>query len=73
MLRWSHIDHPSDGAIDLSLTHTRSYDAEGGQAGYGRYLSAIVGFTASGPTRMNTCSGRFIFVHTPDGISRGVT
>ncbi|MEM1237684.1 MAG: malonic semialdehyde reductase [Pseudomonadota bacterium] len=60
----------SDDAIDLILRDARSHYAWKDQPVDRETLEAIYEITASGPTSMNTCPARFIFVTSDEGKER---
>ena len=59
-----------DGAIDLILREARSHYAWRDLPVSDDLLRAIYDITASGPTSMNSCPARFIFVTTDAGKER---
>lgn len=56
------IPHLSNPAIDLILRDARSHYAWQDKPVAREFLEALYDITASGPTSMNTCPARFIFV-----------
>ena len=58
------------GAIDLILQEARSHYAWQDKPVPTELLHKIYDITASGPTSMNTCPARFVFVTTPEGKDR---
>ncbi|WP_420862506.1 malonic semialdehyde reductase [Algirhabdus cladophorae] len=64
------IDQLSDDAIDLVLADARSHYAWTDKPISDSVLHALYEITASGPTSMNTCPARFVFVKTPEGKDR---
>ncbi len=65
--RKSHLDVDS---IDLILADARSHYAWQDKAVPDAVLRALYDITAAGPTSMNTCPARFIFVTSPEGKAR---
>lgn len=59
-----------DGAIDLILRDARSHYAWQDRPVPDELLHTIYEITASGPTSMNSCPARFIFVTSPEGKAR---
>ena len=60
----------SDDAIDLILREARSHYAWTEKPVPRETLEAIYEIMASGPTSMNTCPARVVFVTTPEGKER---
>lgn len=59
-----------DAAIDVILTGARSHYAWQDKPVPEALLHRLYEITASGPTSMNTCPARFIFVTSPEGKAR---
>lgn len=59
-----------DASIDLILRDARSHYAWQDRPVPDEILREIYDITASGPTSMNCCPSRFIFVTSPEGKSR---
>ncbi len=59
-----------DAAIDVILTGARSHYAWQDKPVPEALLHRLYDITASGPTSMNTCPARFIFVTSPEGKAR---
>lgn len=59
-----------DGAIDLILRDARSHYAWQDRPVADELLHRIYEITASGPTSMNSCPARFVFVTSPEGKAR---
>lgn len=59
----------ADG-LDLILTNARSHYAWTDRPVSDDLLHRLHEITASGPTSMNTCPARFVFVRTPEGKER---
>lgn len=59
-----------DAAIDVILTGARSHYAWQDKPVSEELLHSLYEITASGPTSMNTCPARFIFVTSPEGKAR---
>jgi 3-hydroxypropanoate dehydrogenase len=59
-----------EAAIDVILTGARSHYAWQNKPVSGELLQRLYEITASGPTSMNTCPARFIFVTSPEGKAR---
>jgi 3-hydroxypropanoate dehydrogenase len=64
------IDHLGDDAIDLILRQARSHYAWTDKPVPREMLEVIYEITAAGPTSMNTCPARFIFVTSDAGKDR---
>lgn len=56
-----------DAAIDLILTNARSHYAWSDKPVEQATLRRIYDITAQGPTSMNSCPARFVFVTSPEG------
>jgi len=59
-----------DKAIDVILRDARSHYAWSDRQISDETLRTLYEITAAGPTSMNTCPARFIFVNTPQGKER---
>ena len=59
-----------DNAIDVILTDARSHYAWQDKPVELDVLNRLYDITAAGPTSMNTCPARFIFVTSPEGKER---
>jgi len=59
-----------DASIDLILRDARSHYAWQDRSVSNELLHAIYDITISGPTSMNTCPARFVFVRSPEGKER---
>ncbi len=59
-----------DDAIDLILRRARSHYAWTDKPVPRALLEEIVAITSAGPTSMNSCPARFVFVDTPEGKAR---
>ena len=59
-----------DASIDLILRDARSHYAWQDRPVSNELLQAIYDVTISGPTSMNTCPARFVFVRSPEGKER---
>lgn len=59
-----------DDSIDVILRGARSHYAWSDRPVPKEVLGAIYEITASGPTSMNSCPARFVFVTSPDGKDR---
>lgn len=59
-----------DGAIDLILRDARSHYAWQGKPVADELLHTIYEITANGPTSMNCCPARFVFVTSKEGKER---
>ncbi|MEM7291181.1 MAG: malonic semialdehyde reductase [Pseudomonadota bacterium] len=59
-----------DGAIDLILREARSHYAWSDKPISNETLHALYEITAAGPTSMNTCPARFVFVTSKAGKER---
>jgi len=59
-----------DDSIDLILRDARSHYAWKDQAISRETLETLYAITAAGPTSMNTCPARFVFVTSAEGKSR---
>jgi len=66
----SRIDHLSPDAIDLILRDARSHYAWTDKPISDEIIQELYEITASGPTSMNTCPARFIFVRSAEGKER---
>ncbi len=64
------IDHLDDNGIDLILRDARSHYAWTDRPIADETLHALHEITSTGPTSMNTCPARFIFVRSPAGKDR---
>ena len=62
-----------DDAIDLILRGARSHYAWTDRPVPRELLEAIYEITSAGPTSMNCCPARFVFVTTPEGKARLAT
>lgn len=65
--RCSHLD---DNAIDVILTDARSHYAWSDRPVSRETLETLYGITANGPTSMNGCPARFVFVTSGIGKAR---
>lgn len=59
-----------DASIDLILRNARSHYAWTDRPVSDEMLRDIYDITINGPTSMNTCPARFVFVKTPEGKAR---
>lgn len=59
-----------DDSIDLILRDARSHYAWSDKAVSDELLKELYEITIAGPTSMNTCPARFVFVKTPEGKER---
>jgi 3-hydroxypropanoate dehydrogenase len=66
----SRVGRLDQSAIDLILTEARSHYAWKKKPIPPEVLHEIYNITASGPTSMNSCPARFVFVTSPDGKAR---
>lgn len=60
----------SQDALDLILTNARSHYAWQDRPVPEEVLHRLYEITAQGPTSMNTCPARFVFVTSPEGKAR---
>lgn len=66
----ARVDHLNDDAIDLILRQARSHYAWTDKPVTDDVIHKLYEITAGGPTSMNTCPARFVFVRTPEGKER---
>ncbi len=66
----ARVDMLDQGAIDLILQDARSHYAWRDEPVNPEILHRIYEVTAAGPTSMNACPARFLFVTSPDGKER---
>ncbi|MGI9389073.1 MAG: malonic semialdehyde reductase [Boseongicola sp.] len=66
----SNVGSLDDDAIDLILRGARSHYAWRDLPVPKELLHAIYDITAAGPTSMNSCPARYVFVTSPEGKSR---
>lgn len=66
----ARIDHLDDDSIDLILRDARSHYAWTDKPVGEDVLRALFDITIAGPTSMNTCPARFIFVQSETGKDR---
>lgn len=64
------IGHLDDDAIDLILGDARSHYAWTSRPVTDETLQALYSITISGPTSMNTCPARFVFVRSAEAKAR---
>lgn len=66
----ARLDHLSDDAIDLILRQARSHYAWTDKPVSEEVIHQLYEITAGGPTSMNTCPARFVFVRSAEGKER---
>ena len=66
----SRIDQLDDNSLDMILGDARSHYAWTDRPVAPDLLEQIYHATAAGPTSMNTCPARFVYVTTPEGKAR---
>ena len=66
----SRIEQLDADSLDLILTNARSHYAWTDKPVSDDLLRKLFDITISGPTSMNTCPARFVFVKTPEGKER---
>lgn len=64
------VDHLNDDAIDLILRQARSHYAWTDKPVTDEIIHQLYEITAGGPTSMNTCPARFVFVRSQEGKER---
>ncbi|WP_299921657.1 malonic semialdehyde reductase [uncultured Pelagimonas sp.] len=64
------VDHLGEDAIDLILRQARSHYAWTDKPVEDEVIQQLYEITAGGPTSMNTCPARFVFVRSQEGKER---
>ena len=64
------VDHLDSDAIDLILRQARSHYACTDKPVTDEIIHELYEITAGGPTSMNTCPARFVFVRSQEGKER---